>query len=344
MDHARLRGHRRRGPGDQRPVTPWLALLVAGCTPDPQPVSAPAVDLVWSAPSDHGLDVFVREGGRTRHLVARKGDDFIGPVSPEGEAVLVISVASEVASQQLWLHPLDGSPSTALSAPASVVRNPKWAPDGTAVVYESSLHGFRDIYRASRDGTVSRLSTSEEGCFEPTPIADGMRAIASCSGADVDLFEVSRGQSPTRPLLQRPGEDGAASLSPDGTTLAWLAEDQGTLAVMLLDTTTERQRRLWRPQKEEARVVPASGLSWAPDGQRLAVVTLGPNGSRVGVLRLDASTPPVWLPGDLPTWTPTGGLLVTHGDGEGDGLFLSDPVGESLRRVSPTGAWLGRPL
>lgn len=324
-----------------------MLLVAAACAPGPEPASqpVPSVDLAWSAPTRDGLGVFVRQRGQTRRLPVHGPDAYVGPVSPSGDAVVVVSADRRVPGrQQLWLCPLDGGTPTALSAPARQVRSPRWAPDGSSVVYESSLEGFRDLYRGSRDGTVTRLSRSEHGCFEPAPLGDGTRALASCSGADVELFEVSGGGAPARPLLARPGEDGAAAVSPDGVTLAWLAEEGGSRSVRTLALGTGTHRWTWHPDERDGEIVPGAGIAWAPDGQRLAVVTLGPQGPQVAILRRDGTAPPTWVPGDLPSWGRSGGLLVTGSDREGEGLFLSEPVGTPPRRVSPPGAWLGRLL
>ena len=332
-------------------MSPWLLLVAAGCAPDPDPETnlepelEPSVDLVWSAPAGDGLGVFVRQGGQTRHLPVRGYDAYVGPVSPAGDAVVVVSVGpGEASLQQLWLHPLRGGAPTALSAPARQVRNPRWAPDGSAVVYESSVDGFRDIYRASRQGAVTRLSRSRHGCFEPTPLGDGTRAIASCSGGEVELFWVEGDQLPPRRLLARPGEDGPAALSPDGATLAWLAEYSGSRSVRTLALDTGEHEVVWRPGPTDGAIAPSAGLSWAPDGRSLAVVAVGTQGPQVVVVHLHADMPPTRIPGDLPAWRPQGGLLVSGSDSVGEGLFLSEPVGTPPRRVSPAGAWLGRPL
>ena len=326
-------------------MSTWLLLIAAGCAQDPEPEPEPSVDLVWSAPTGDGLGVFVRQGGQTRNLPVRGSDAYVGPVSPAGDAVVVVSVGTgEAPLQQLWLHPLDGSAPAALSAPAPQVRNPRWAPDGSAVVYESSVDGFRDVYRASRQGMVTRLSRSRHGCFEPAPLGDGTRAIASCSGAEVELFWVEGDELPPRRLLARLGEDGAAALSPDGKTLAWLAEHRGSRSVRTLALETGEHKVAWRPGPTDGALAPSAGLSWAPDGRSLAMVVVGTQGPQVVVVHPQGDTPPTRIPGDLPTWRPQGGLLVSGSDSLGEGLFLSEPVGTPRRRVSPAGAWLGRPL
>lgn len=324
------------------------ALLLVACSAEQAPALAP-VDLAWSATTgaaSDSLDVYARRGGETVQVTHRQGADFAGPVSPQRDAIVVVHVRGpeQAPEQRLWLHPLDGSEPVALSEVAAIVRKPAWSPDGSAVVYESSREGFRDVYRATRDGQITRLSTSPHGCFEPAPLGDGSTVIAPCSGRDVDLFVLSSGGPPSAPLLVRRGEDGAPAASPDEATVAWIAAEGPALAVHTFLREAGVHQRLWAPSEADGRLVPDQGLAWSPQGDRIAAVVLGDAGPRVAVLHPQTGTVEAWVPGDLPVWTPTGGLLVTGKDSQGDGVFLSDPPGSALRRAAPVGSWLGRAL
>ena len=292
------------------------------------------------------LEVFARQGGVIRQLTRREGADFAGPPAPQGDALVVIHSAQDgdLLRQQLWLHPLDGSGPVALSEVAPLVRNPRWAPTGDAVVYESSRDSFRDLYRATRDGAVTRLSRAPHGCFEPAPIGDGESVIAPCSGNDVDLYRLSDGAVPVGPLLARAGEDGAPALSPDGATVAFLAAEGPRVELHSLHLTTLQHRRVWAPD-ETHRLVPDQGLVWSPDGAHLAAVTRSEDGD-AAVVVIDADTGAVVTKsaGDLPAFDAGGALLVTHEDTDGQGIFHVDLATGARTRVAPPGAWLGRPL
>ena len=116
----------------------------------------------------------VRSGGETRRLRQPGTQDSRGRSLPRATPSWWCAPQG-ASTQQLWLVPLDGGAERALSDPAPVVRSPAWAPDGSAVVYESALDGFRDLYRADRAGRTTRLSTSAAGCFEPAPLGTAGR-------------------------------------------------------------------------------------------------------------------------------------------------------------------------
>jgi Tol biopolymer transport system component len=326
---------------------PALAAALAGAcrTPDAPP-TAPGPDLAWSQLVGDDLEVFARRDGVTQRLTTREGADFAGPVAPDGASLVVIHSAQDgdVLRQQLWLHPLDGGAPVALSEVAPLVRSPRWAPSGDAVVYESSRDSFRDLYRATRDGGVTRISRSPHGCFEPAPLGDGATVIAPCSGQDVDLYRLSGGATPVGPLLTRAGEDGAPALSPDGATVAFLAAEGPRVALHRLRLADLQHRRVWAPA-DTRRLVPDQGLVWSADGSRIAAVTRGEDGdAAVVVVEADTGAVVAQTAGDLPAFTADGALLVTHEDDDGQGIFRVDPSTGSRARVAPPGAWLGRPL
>ncbi len=320
-----------------------LLLALAGCTGGGVAVD-PGPDLAWSALVGDDLEVFVRKGGAVSRLSRRAGADFAGPLSPQRDALLVIHSDDETG-MRLWLHPLDGSAAHPLSSLAPLIRNPRWSPEGDAVVYESSEASFRDIYRSDRAGHATRLSAAPHGCFEPAPLPGGAGAIAACSGDDVDLYRLTGAEDPRLALLVRAGEDGAPALSPDGRQLAFLAAEGPVLAVHLFDLQANSHRRLWAPDDPGRLIVADQGLAWSPSGRRLALVTRAEgSGPQVHAVEVETGRVLTRLPGDLPSWGPDGSLFVTHEDEVGQGVFVLPAEGGGLRRVAPVGSWLGRPL
>ena len=88
------------------------------------------------------------------------------------------------------------------------------------------------------------------------------------------------------------------------------------------------------------------GVTWSPEGARLAFVDETDNGTVVYLVNPDG-TGPVRLTDDAtycasrPTWSPTGRPIAFQSYGqEGDGVYLVDADGTNLRRVPNTGdAW-----
>jgi Tol biopolymer transport system component len=320
-----------------------LAGALLGCT------SGPSLDrttpLVWTAQAGGDSEVFARVDGTDHRLTKRLGSDFAGPVSPDGQRVLVIHSNDQETGheEQLWAHPLPGQVARplAVSTVATKVRSPTWAPDGS-VVYESDAESFRDLYRATPGQPPARLTRSPHGCYEPT--VAGEVVVHVCSGSDPDLWTVPLAGGPARPLLRREGEDLAPTVSPDGVLVAFLAGSQGRLSLWTvgLDGTGAQER--WRSPLPQERIVAEQGLVWSPDGARIALVVRdgdGKPGVRVVDWRTGAEV--LRVAGELPRWTAKGQLIWTHEDGAGLGVFRLDEPGGPVRLTAP-GGWLGWPL
>lgn len=320
-----------------------LVGALGGCSPGPS--LDRTTPLVWTAEAGGDTEVFARVDGTDHRLTQRPGSDYAGPVSPDGAWVLVIHSNDQETGheERLWAHPLPGQQARplAVSAVASKVRNPTWAPDGS-VVYESDAESFRDLYRAVPGQPPVRLTRSPHGCFEPS--ARGALVVHVCSGSDPDLWVVPLEGGTARPLLRRTGEDLAPTVSQDGLMVAFLAGSQGRLSLWTvgLDSTGAQER--WTSPLPQERIVAEQGLAWSPDGQRIALVVRDGDG-KPGVRLVDwqAGTELLRVAGELPRWSAAGQLLWTHDDGAGVGVFRLDEPGGPVR-LTAAGGWLGWPL
>jgi hypothetical protein len=124
--------------------------------------------------------------------------------------------------------------------------------------------------------------------------------------------------------------------SPDGRRLAWVGED----GVVVADSTGLRPRRVAR--------MPASGLSWSPDGARLAIVSFTSAISIVSVdgrdrRRIDTGGIRAWRI----AWSPDGNVLAFLGARRGRELdkevYRINVDGRRLRRLTSTGGDAGAP-
>ncbi len=151
--------------------------------------------------------------------------------------------------------------------------------------------------------------------------------------------------------LTKAGEDGSfwnmqSAISPDGSKIAWLS-DRGTrqgLYVGVLDQLPRTEPR----QIQEGGGTPShesfspfrSGLSWSPDGKRLAVASL--SGGRNVVSLLDSKSGSVKKTIDPhldglsnPEWSPDGKRLAFRGllNGQAD-LWMVDLGTDSVSRIT----------
>lgn len=83
------------------------------------------------------------------------------------------------------------------------------------------------------------------------------------------------------------------------------------------------------------------GPTWSPDGRTVAFASNRTGDFEIWLQRLDDPTPvrvthsagADWQP----SWSPSGSLLVFRSERDGGGLYVTSPLGETLRRVTPFG-------
>jgi Tol biopolymer transport system component len=186
------------------------------------------------------------------------------------------------------------------------------------LAYESN----GDIYVAAADGTgVTNVTTSTSREAQP---AWGPNVIVFQSNrvGEDEIFAVDATGSQARNLTEHPAADRNASVSPDGTHVAFTRRgDDGFDKpwVMMLNGTQQRQL-------SSASLTGAGRLAWSPDSTRIAYNTVDGD---VFVVALDGSTQTnlcTWTTDNCvePSWSPDGTQVALDVlDGPGD-IYLVD--------------------
>jgi TolB protein len=318
-----------------------LPLWAIACTGGP-PTPAGTLLLVSEGSTGPATWAVSADGTGARRLGAElPGALFPGPPDPRGTHALVVSATggAEGHAERLWLVPLagEGDP-VALSPPAQLIRNPTWAADGGSVVFESDAASFRDLYRVQRAGS-----------FEPDLAADGRIVFDASRDGNAELYVMAGdGTGPVR-LTRDPGDDLKPHWSPDGASIAWIAQ-RGSVA------------RVWvmRADGTEPRILRATGaedeldldFAWSPDGRRIAVVVQPRGGgtrSSVQVVEVDGGATVAAFDGpgmdEHPAWSPDGAWIAySAGEGKASRVVLVTADGRNRRTVSAGGTieWLPR--
>jgi eukaryotic-like serine/threonine-protein kinase len=218
-----------------------------------QPIQLTSGPIHWGSPlpSKDGKTIFANGSTSRGELVrfdpqSRQLQPFFAGISAEfvsfskdGQAVTYVSYPDGI----LWKAKTDGSERVQLSEPPMYPRFPRWAPDGTQILFvDSSSQGKAEAWIVSSQGGGTRraLPTDTESQTEPNWSPDGREIVFSTSK------EVGRDRNSTIRILDFathqvttvPGSAGmyAARWSPDGHSIAALSFDSSSLHIFNMQT------------------------------------------------------------------------------------------------------------
>ncbi|MEO5617269.1 MAG: hypothetical protein ABIS67_05830 [Candidatus Eisenbacteria bacterium] len=251
-----------------------LALLMALASPafglERTAWTPAASDLLFSSNRDGNPEIFVLRAGQTEwiNLTNHPGRDSWPVWSRDGTRIAFQSHRD--GALDIWAMRSDGSSPVRLTDDAEQDYLPAWSPDGRRIVFTSWRRESGDTVRAphlyimNADGTGQRrmvhrsLETSSGATWAP-----GGRSIVYSRRAGekgADLWIAYRDGRYERRLTEG-GESyhGSPVFSPDGTRIAFSADDGTTSAIVVMkaDGTGRRvvrgEGKNWYPQ-------------WSPDG------------------------------------------------------------------------------
>lgn len=309
--------------------------------------------IVFVSERDSQPEIYsVRPDGRgLRRLTNAASADYPAAPSPDGNALLAVSVSGEgqEMSERMVLLGRDGS-ATPLGPVSARVRSPSWSPDGRWLVFESDTASFRDLYRMSVDGgELRRLTQNPEGNFEPAVSPDGQWiAFVSSRDGDAEVYVMRADGSEPRRLTAFYRDDWAPRWSPDGTRIAFLSNRERTDRVFVVGMDGTGLRRLDSSAPDSTAI--EADPAWSPDGSRMALTVRTRDGkSRIAVHDLRTGTRAFVSAAEevasMPAWSPDGRHLVYVADREGDPdlriVRADGSAGATLVR-SPGPDWLPR--
>ena len=286
-----------------------------------------SVAFVTDRDDDEGVWIR-RPDGRAEQAVAIGGALGAPSFSPDGRSLAFSRVQGGRA--ELLVASLDALPD---AAPRTISDDdedvfpfrPVWL-EGGALLYTADGRLRRRPAAGGRPSDVPFSATvtlerpaysprvRDFGAAGPTPVRGVVSPAVSPDGERVafaalgDLWVVGmEGGAPER-LTDDRWADTDPAWSPDGSSLVWASDREGTLDLWLRDLGSGRERRLTSGGGTETAPV------WSPDGSRLAFVQSG--GEQPGVKLLDVESGTVTLvrgglndPG-RPTWSPDGRRLA----------------------------------
>lgn len=244
---------------------------------------------------------------------------------PDGSALLFASMRT--GKSHIWTMEPDGrNPRLLLKSGGNDYGRVAPSPDGSSLAFSSDRSGENVVYvlDVSR-GTIVPVSDQSSWSFGPTwSLRNRIAYFSRRGGNRLNLWTVSSDGSNPLQITDRPGESRQPWWSPDGTTLAFSADDgTGRFQVWLASANGA-----------DARPLTAAGdwqqPFWSPDGRRIAasarirqggyqIVLIDANGSNVERIGQPADN------NVHPAWSPDGRSIVfTAGQGARSALWRFD--------------------
>ena len=274
----------------------WVFLFMAA---DGPPAGPPALDLLFTSNRTGNSEVYLLPAGQTEwiNLSDDHREDNWGEWSPDGSKIAFQTRRN--GNLDIWLMNADGSDKKPLTRHTDADYLPSWSPDGKQIAFVSwrpepgDTEHANHIYIMNADGSDQRrllpVSPGTSAGVEFAP--DGKSLITTRKiGEQADLYVIDLKGNELRQLTDDEAYDGAATLSPDGTKIAFYSEADGTSKIVVMDIDGSNRVD-----------IVSEGLNyyprWSPDGAWITYCAQAASMSDYDVwaIRSDGSGEPVKL-------------------------------------------------
>ena len=204
-------------------------------------------------------------------------------MSPDGRRLAVSLTSGMPPNRDVWTIDVASGTATRLTTDAAVDATPVWSPASTEIAFSSQRTGPYQIYRrplsASQDqlllgAAAASIATdwSKDGRFIP------FTRTGAATGLDVWILPVSEPQK-AFPFLNTPAAEDNATISPDGTWIAYQSNASGRDEIYVESIPAGMQRRPTMSVAGRLQISLEGGTQplWRADGRELFF--LAPDGS-----------------------------------------------------------------
>jgi TolB protein len=220
-----------------------------------------------------GLWSMNADGTNLRRLITPPADtvQFDGHWSPDGKRIAYVHDVLQGTDGKLQINTCaaDGSDVKTLIPHQAFEESPRWAPDGSAIVWVSSRDGNQELYRASADGkNVKRLTNEIAADNNPSWSPDGNHiAFASARTGNLEIHVIDADGGNVRRLTNHPAIDCWPAWSPDGKRIAFTSNRDGNYEIYVAHADGSGLRNLTDNPAQD------NFATWSPDGRRIAFIS-----------------------------------------------------------------------
>ncbi|HVF93869.1 MAG TPA: Tol-Pal system beta propeller repeat protein TolB [Sphingomonas sp.] len=237
--------------------------------------------------------------------------------------------------KRLAIMDQDGANHRFLTAGASIVLTPRFAPNQQSIVYMSYLNDRPAIYIYEIGSGRQRLVVRNVSLtFAPRFSPDGRFILFSMAqGGNTDVYRVaSAGGTPQR-LTTSPGIDTGGSYSPDGSRIVFESDRSGGQQLYVMNADGSNQQRISFGGGRYATPV------WSPRGDLIAFTRIS-GAFRIGTMSPSGGNEKLltnaWQD-EGPSWSPNGRVITFFRSGQGGAgkadLWAVDLTGSVERRI-----------
>lgn len=239
----------------------------------------------------------------------------------------------------LYMSSPDGLEITRLTTDASVDEGstPRLSPDGTRVVFTSTINDNTDIYILDiASGIINRITDAEERDAAPSWSPNGQQLVfESFRDGNLEIYIVNAdGSNPTR-LTNDPAGDSNPVWSPTSNEIAFASNRFGNSDLFLLNTNGAVSTLTTNP-------APDNTPAWSPDGNFIAFQSFSGDLSHICVIGRDGLnqvcvTPNMALYG-APVWAQDGERIASNSlIGDTYGIHVFNILDGSVIQLSQEG-------
>jgi len=276
-----------------------------------------------------------------RSLVHQFADDIVLQFTgePGVSQTRIAFIGQRGRDKELMVMDVDGARLRPLTQDRSIALTPRWAPDGSLLLFTSYRSGDGPkVYVTTPEGGKVYLVSGRQGLNTSASYSpDGRNIVCTLSmdgNSEIYLLD-ARGGNPRR-LTNSRGIDTSPTWSPTGQEIAFTSDRSGVPQVYVMDRSGGNVRRLTFDADY------TDSPAWSPKGDRLAFVVRTGQGFDIYVCRPDGTgVRPVVTGGsnENPNWSPDGRHLVFASNRGGEfGLYVTDLDDRTPRKLD-TGGW-----